>query len=63
MEKSENQTAIPFLRNYVDLDIKSLPEVFDRLSLTENGSGGAEMWTLIPALVKWVLNDTVLCNS
>lgn len=42
MQKSENHAAIPFLRKYVDPDIKSLPEVFDRLSLTENGRGNGE---------------------
>ncbi|PCG92123.1 Transcription factor [Penicillium occitanis (nom. inval.)] len=42
MQKWENQTAIPFLRKYVDPDIKSLPEVSDKLSLTENGRGNDE---------------------
>lgn len=42
IHKSENQTAIPFLRKYVDPDVKSLPEVFDRLSLTDIGRGNNE---------------------
>lgn len=42
IQKSENQTAIPFLRKYVDPDIKSLPEVFNRLSLTESERGNGE---------------------
>ena len=41
MQKSEDQTATPFLRKYVDPDIKNLP-VFDRLSLTENRRGNDE---------------------